>query len=224
MSRFVVIEGSDGTGKHTQAELLASYIRDELKLPVLELSFPRYDNPSATYITRYLNGEYGDKVHPDLASFLYAFDRWAARGEISGYLRDHPDGYVISDRYIGSNLGHQGGKIADPAARHRYFDEILDLEYNQFKIPRPDVNVVLTLPTDIAQANVDKKGKRNYTSKKRDLHEKDPNHLANANRCYIELCQRYPDEFIMIDCYNAESGKMKSIDTIHQAIVETLVN
>ena len=77
--RFIVIEGIDGTGKKTQFDLLVKFFRDDLKKSVLELDFPRYGEVSARYIERYLNGEYGQNVAPDLASMLYAFDRWQAK-------------------------------------------------------------------------------------------------------------------------------------------------
>jgi dTMP kinase len=222
MGKFIAIEGSDGTGKRTQSDLLVEYIKTTLKKPVLKLSFPRYDHISSRYISRYLNGEYGKDVHPDLASFLYAFDRWQSKDHIKKFTKAHPGGYIISDRYTGSNLAHQGGKIASAKKRQSFYEDILDLEYNQFKILRPDINFVMTLPEKIAQQNVDKKEARSYTDKKRDLHEADAKHLANANQSFKELCQLFPAEFVEIDCFDEQTNQMKSINEIHQSIINRL--
>ncbi|MCL2451384.1 hypothetical protein FWD20_00645 [Candidatus Saccharibacteria bacterium] len=222
MTRFIVIEGIDGTGKKTQFDLLVKYIRDKLKKPVLELDFPRYGEASARYVERYLNGEYGSDVAPDLASMLYAFDRWQAKPEIDAFVASHMDGYIVANRYVASNLAHQGGKIADAAKRHQFYEEQMDLEFNQFGILHPDRNFVLLLPEVIAQSNVDKKAARSYTAKTRDLHEQDTDHLKNAAAAYRELLKFYPDNFVAIDCWDAAAEKMRSIDDIQTEIRQHL--
>jgi dTMP kinase len=222
MTRFIAIEGIDGTGKTTQFDLLTKHIRDNLKKPVLELDFPRYGKPSARYVGRYLNGEYGRDIAPDLAAMLYAFDRWQAKPEIDAFVTANPDGYIISNRYVASNLAHQGGKIAEQAARHQFYDEQMDLEFNQFGIMRPDLSFVLLLPEKTAQENVDKKAARAYTAKKRDLHEDDDKHLQNAASAYHELVELYPREFVAIDCWDAGKGKMKSVEEIQKMIERKL--
>jgi dTMP kinase len=223
--RFIAIEGSDGTGKGTQTALLVEYIEKTLQKPVLKLSFPNYGSSSARFVSRYLNGEYGDnpsKIHPDLASFLYAFDRWQSKAKIENFLNDNPDGYVVTDRYVASNLAHQGSKIKDQAGRERFYSDILDLEYNQFAIPRPNLNIVFTLPEKIAQTNVDKKAAREYTAKKRDIHEADLAHLGSANSCFQELCALYSKDFAGIDCYDAKRKQMLEIEKIHRLVIELL--
>jgi dTMP kinase len=221
-SRFIAIEGVDGTGKKTQFDLLTKYIRDELKKPVLELDFPRYGEVSARYIERYLNGEYGRDVPPDLAAMLYAFDRWQAKPVVEKFRAEHPDGWIIANRYVASNLAHQGGKIADAKLRRQFYEEQIDLEFNQFAISRPDFSFVMLLPENIAQSNVDKKSTRSYTTKKRDIHEDDVNHLANATRSYRELCKLFPDKFIGVDCWNSRTDTMKSVDEIHGILTQKI--
>jgi len=220
--RFIAIEGIDGTGKKTQFDLLVKYVRHNLGKSVLELDFPRYGKASAMYVARYLNGAYGKDVAPDLASILFAFDRWQAKPEIDRFIAAHPDGWIISNRYVASNLAHQGGKIADQTARQKFYVEDMDLEFKQFGILKPDINFVLLLPEAAAQENVDKKAARNYTDKKRDIHEADRNHLHNAAAAFRELCEMYPKNFIGIDCWNSTTEKMLPIEQIHQKIVRLL--
>ena len=218
MTRFIAIEGIDGTGKATQFKLLTKYLRDELGKTVLELDFPRYGQVSARYVGRYLDGEYGRDVAPDLAAMLYAFDRWQAKPEIDAFAAANPDGLIVSNRYVASNLAHQGGKITDQAARQQFYQEQMDLEFNQFGIPRPTLSFVLLLPEKAAQENVDKKAARNYTDKKRDLHEEDRDHLHNAADAYRELVKLYPDEFVAVNCWDDAKKQMKTIGETQEEI------
>ena len=109
----------------------------------------------------------------------YAIDRFAAKSDIEAQLA-LPGGIVIADRYVASNLAHQGTKFSDPAERQNFYERMLTTEYEVLGIPRPSINIVLVMPTNLAQANVDKKELRSYTDKKRDIHEADASHLDRA--------------------------------------------
>ncbi|AHB42568.1 Thymidylate kinase [Candidatus Saccharibacteria bacterium RAAC3_TM7_1] len=220
MGRFIAIEGGDGSGKATQSKLLASYLREQGS-DVLEADFPRYGEASAYYVERYLNGAYGgpNDVPAELGALPFALDRFAAKEAIIKHLQK-PNAIVISNRYVASNLAHHGTKVSDPAERKAFYERIMLTEYGVFGIPRPDQNIVLVVPADLAQANVDKKEARSYTELKRDIHEADANHLELAKANYEELCTLYPDEFTAIDC--TENGQMRAIDDI-QSEIRTLV-
>lgn len=214
------IEGGDGSGKGTQAELTRSYIQDELKRPVLKESFPRYTKESARYVERYLNGKYGDgpdALPPEVAGMLFAVDRMAGTEEIATWLDENQDGIAVLDRYLGSNLAHQGAKILDTAERHAFYEELQSYEYNVLHMLKPDVNIVLLVPSLVAQQNVDQKNARDYTDKKRDIHEADAEYLDRVKACYEELCQLYPDQYRAITCVD-ESGAMRSREDIQQDI------
>ena len=218
--RFIVIEGGDGSGKATQAKLLKEYF-ESIKAPVIEISFPRYDKPSAYYVSKYLDGGYGSisQAHPDLASLAYALDRFSAKDDINNQLKT-PGGIVVCDRYVASNMAHQGAKFPDAKERHEFYERDMKTEYEIFGIPKPDINIVLNVATDIAQSNVDKKDARIYTTKKRDLHEADADHLEKAKANYEEICRLYPNEFTSIQCI--QDGKMRSIEDIHKDILAKL--
>ena len=216
MGRFIAIEGGDGSGKATQSKLLAEYLREQGS-DVLETDFPRYGEASAYYVERYLNGAYGgpDDVPAELGSLPFALDRYAAKKEIIEHLKK-PNSIVISNRYVASNLAHHGTKLSDPTERKAFYERTMTTEYEVLGIPRPDQNIVLIVPADLAQANVDKKDVRSYTSLKRDIHEADANHLELAKANYEELCGLYPDEFTAIKC--TENEKMRPIEAIQQDI------
>lgn len=217
MGVFIAIEGGDGSGKKTQAELLVAYLRDSLKKNVLTIAFPQHGQFSSYYADQYLNGRYGgiNDVHADLASLPYAFDRFAAAPEIRKVL-DDPNGIVIADRYVASNLAHQGSKFSDEKERHEYYERMMKTEYEVLGIPRPDVNIVLLVPSAIAQENIDKKDARNYTELTRDIHEQDSEHLDRSKANYEELTKLFSDEFKAIEC--TQNGAMRPIDEIQSDI------
>ena len=75
--KFVVIEGGDSAGKHTQAKLLVKHISQKKSKTEL-LSFPQYDTPFGELVAKYLRGEYGSlaEVPPEIPCLLYALDRY----------------------------------------------------------------------------------------------------------------------------------------------------
>jgi len=218
---LIAIEGGDGSGKGTQCILLKEFLEASGYTVGLE-SFPRHGHKSAYYTKQYLNGVYGpaDSVSGDLAGLAYAFDRFAAKDEMLRQLAG-PKSVVIADRYVSSNLAHQGTKFSDTAERHAFYERTMETEYEILGIPRPTINIILIMPTDLAQANVDKKEARSYTTKKRDIHEADASHLDRAKANYEELCQLYPDEFTAIQCVDT-SGEMRSIEDIQHEIRDIL--
>lgn len=216
MGRFIAIEGGDGSGKTTQADLLVEYLKSAGK-KVYRQKFPRYGLDSAYYVEQYLNGAYGqtDDVPADLGVLPYAIDRYAAGSEIRAILED-PEAVLICDRYMGSNLAHQGAKVPDAKVRQEFYKRTLKTEYDVLGIPQPDINIVLLVPAKIAQVNVDNRPDREYTDKKRDIHEADVGHLEKAKANYEELCRLYPEEFTAIDCMQGE--ELMPIDIIQDKI------
>lgn len=222
MGVFIAIEGGDGSGKGTQSKILAEYAKEVLKKNVFVISFPQHGEFSSYYADQYLNGAYGanDTIHPDLSSLPYALDRYAASKKIRKVLKDS-NGFVIADRYVASNLAHQGAKFSDEKERHRYYDRMMRTEYEVLGIPKPDINIILLVPSHVAQKNVDKKDTRSYTTMKRDILEADANHLELAKANYEELTRLYPDEFKAIDCME-DDKTMRTIEDIQKEI-QTLI-
>lgn len=217
MGQFIAIEGGDGSGKATQSKILAEYASAQ-GLDVYMISFPRYGNASAYYVEQYLNGNYGtnDTIAADLSALPFALDRFAARDDIAAHLA-RPNSLVIADRYMASNLAHQGAKIEDETTRHEFYTRTMHTEYDILGIPRPDLNIVLLLPSHVAQANVDKKSARSYTTLKRDILEADAGHLDKAKRGFEELCELYPQDFTAINCMSSDDT-LRPIEAIQDDI------
>ncbi|HSW98903.1 MAG TPA: FAD-dependent thymidylate synthase [Candidatus Saccharimonadales bacterium] len=216
---FIVIEGTDGSGKATQFELLCARLR-QAGYEVATFDFPQYSEPSSYFVKQYLNGEYGSagEVGPYTASLFYALDRYEAAPAIKKALDEGK--IVVSNRFTGSSMGHQGTKFRSPEERRGYFIWLDNLEFEMLQVPRPDISFVLRVPAEIAQAQVDKKQLRGYTDKKRDIHEADIEHLRKSVEVYDDLTQLFPKDFQRVDC--VRSGTLLDIDTIQNMLWEKI--
>jgi len=107
---FIVLDGTDGSGKTTQATLLVERLRKEGHM-VETADFPQYEQWSAAFAERYLRGEFGSalEVGAKRSSLFYALDRYAASFQIRSWLKEGK--IVISNRYVSANKGHQLGKL-----------------------------------------------------------------------------------------------------------------
>ena len=211
--KLIVIEGTDGSGKATQIELLArSLIKKGYKVKTAD--FPQYDKPSSYFVSKYLRGEYG-KVGPYKASLFFALDRYDKSFEIKKWLSGGH--IVISNRYVSANMGHQAGKIADLKERSVYLKWLQNLEYEIFDIPKPDLTILLAMPPEIGQELVNQKAKREYLKgAKRDIHEKDLKHLKDAFRAYLEVAKKY--KWVIVNCVSGE--KLNTREAIHEEILK----
>ena len=78
--KLIVLEGTDGAGKATQARLMAQHL-ERAGVSFRQVNFPRYGSPFAAPVERYLQGDLGKKpgdVSAYAASTLYAVDRYAS--------------------------------------------------------------------------------------------------------------------------------------------------
>jgi thymidylate kinase/thymidylate synthase ThyX len=214
---FIVIEGTDGSGKGTQFKLLVDKLEQE-GYKVASFDFPQYNNDSSYFVKQYLNGKYGsaEDTSPYTGSLFYALDRYEASFAINKALAEGK--IVLCNRFTGSNMAHQGTKFIHPEERRGYFIWLDNLEFEMLKIPRPTKNFVLRVPAQIAQNLVDKKDARDYTTKKRDIHEANIEHMRKSVEVYDDLCQLFPKDFERIDCIR--NDKLMSIDDIHKIIWE----
>lgn len=218
MGFFVALEGIDGSGKGTQAAVLAERARADGRT-VTTLSFPTYDgNPFADAIADYLNGAFGtaDEVHPELAALLYAADRFHARTRLVDAIAAHD--LVICDRYVASNAAHQGAKLQG-AERRRLLDWLDAVEYGEFGLPRPDVVVLLDTPVAVARTLVSRKGARDYTTLEADIHEADADHTSATREVYLELAER--ESWRVVSTATGD-GELRDIDAIADEIWESI--
>ncbi len=211
--KIIVIEGTDCSGKATQSKLLVERLNKE-GIKCISISFPCYDTPTG----RIVGGPYLGKpeicdsffesavnVDPKIACLYYAADRKYNIGKVLEYVND---GYiVILDRYVTSNLAHQGCKIEDKDERFYMYQWIDKLEYWLLELPKPDKTIFLHVPYDFAK---ELKQNRQFL----DEHEKSPEHLKNAERAYVELSELY--NWNKVEC--VKDNKLRTIDDINDEI------
>ncbi|MDA2936116.1 hypothetical protein MYX06_02780 [Patescibacteria group bacterium AH-259-L05] len=217
---FIVLEGTDGSGKTEQFKRLIKRLRSKGH-NVKTVDFPQYGLPSAHFVEQYLQGKYGSwkQVGPYKASVFYALDRFATASQIKKWISQ--EYIVLSNRYVASNLGHQGVKIKTKKARETFFHWVNNLEYNILSIPKPDINIFLHMPTKIAYDLIAQKGAREYLgNKKRDIHEQDITHLQAAENVYKEIVKLFPQDFKTIEC--VLNNKLLSIDEVAEKVWQTI--
>lgn len=214
--KLIVIEGTDGSGKATQAKLLYDRLTKEgYECKVLD--FPQYGEFSAAMVEAYLNGKFGSSkdVGPYRASIFYAIDRYAKSHDMQRWLKEGK--VLICNRYVTANVGHQGGKFQESKSLKEFIDWLYDLEYHIFGMPKPDMVIFLHMPPEIGQKLVEKKGHRDYVGgEKKDLHEADISHLKDAERAYIFAAKN--EGWNIIKC--SEKEEPLPIDSINAKIFE----
>ena len=218
MSKLIVIEGTDCSGKETQSKLLVESLTNQNKKAVY-LTFPNYNSPTGKIIGGpYLGKEEicksyfkegASHVDAKVASLYFAADRYYNLQQIIDYL--NKDYIVIMDRYVSSNMAHQGGKIKDKEKRYEMYQWLEKLEYELLGLIKPDITIFLHMPSEYT-----KDLKKNRISL--DEHEKDEEHLKQAELAYLELKDKY--NFITIDC--VENNKIKTIEEMHNEILNVI--
>lgn len=211
--KFIVIDGSDGTGKKTQHQLLLERLEQE-GIASHSVDFPRYGEPSAYFVERYLAGAYGaaDDVSAEKASVFYGLDRFAAAEEINNALENGK--IVVANRFTLSNMGHQGAKLADKSGRAKLYQWIDTFEHETLGVPRPDMNIILTIPHSVAQANIDRRSVSDNRAK--DIHEANDDFMRRSIEVYRELSELF-DTCREVKCEASETT-MKTPQKIHETI------
>lgn len=149
----IAIEGSDGAGKATQTEKLARHLSG-CGLRVGRVSFPRYkETPVGRMLAEFLKspramGYDFANAHPKLASRIYAQDRYESLKFINNLIAGND--VVIFDRYVESNLLHQGGKLRSDSEMAEFAKWLTGLEYEELCLPRPEITIYLDLPYTIS--------------------------------------------------------------------------
>ena len=218
--KIIVIEGTDSSGKATQSEKLLKRLNDE-GYHAIALSFPCYDTPTGKIVGGPLLGKpeigesyFGEEaltLDPKISCLYYAADRKYNMKKVDEYL--DKGYYVILDRYVTSNLAHQGGKILDKDERFYIYQWIDKLEYWLLDLPKPDITIFLHVPYDFSKELM--KNRKNL-----DVNEKSEDHLKNAEKAYIELSELY--NWSKIECI--KDNKLRSIDEISDDIYNIVIS
>lgn len=214
---LIVLEGLDGSGKATQAALLAKALEKRLG-KVRKVDFPDYGSPSSALVKMYLQGDFGREpgdVNPYAASTFYAVDRFASyrRGWRQDYLAGVP---ILADRYATANLIYQLVKLPEEEWEG-FIAWAEDFEYGKLGLPRPDMVLYLEMPVEVSQRLL--AGRYKAGGGEKDIHE---SHLAFLRDCgkaarFVAKSRGWE----VVHC--AEAGEALPIETIHQRVLEKVL-
>lgn len=194
---FITFEGIDGSGKDTQAKLLAKYFKNK------GYSVIRTREPGGTSI--------GEKIRKILLStkisrvdqraevLLFA----ASRAQIvSNIIKPalEKGKIVISSRYVDSSYAYQG------IARKMGLDRVIEINKWATQGLLPDITFFLDIPEELGLKRVDKS--RNI----RDKIEKDGEIFQKKVReGYYKLAKLFPERYRIIDANRNEDLIQKDI-------------
>lgn len=219
MGKLFVIDGTDGSGKQTQLAKLKERLNKE-GIEYKTVNFPNYDSPSSSLVKMYLAGEFGTDakmISPYIASTFYAADRYATfKKEYEEYYNN--GGIILADRYTTSNMVHQAGKIEDDVEREKFLNWLWDFEFNLYGLPIPTEVFFLNMPTEYAMKLMENRENKITHESKKDIHERDKNHLQDAYNEACKLAKKY--NWHEVNCI--ENEKIRSIEEIHEEIFDEL--
>jgi dTMP kinase len=201
---FITLEGGDGSGKSTQAELLATWLVDSGHTVL------RTREPGGTELgveLRELVLHRRGHIAPRAEALIYAADR---AHHIATKVRPAIErgDVVIQDRYLDSSVAYQGaGRVLDA-------DEIRNLSLWATEGFMPDLTILLDLDETVGRERLD--GARTkydrLESEQRDFH-------ARVRAGYLELASREPDRFLVLPA----TDTVESIAADIRARVEALL-
>ena len=215
MGKLFVIDGTDGSGKQTQLEALKKRLDNE-KIDYKTVSFPNYDNPSSSLVKMYLAGEFGTDakaISPYIASTFYAADRYAT---FKRYYEEYYNngGIILADRYTTANMVHQAGKIQDKEEREKFLNWLWDFEFNLYGLPVPTEVFFLNMPPEYSFKLMQNRENKITHEAKKDIHEKDTEHIKQAYNAACELTKQY--NWYEIKC--VKDGQIRTIQDINDEI------
>jgi dTMP kinase len=201
---FITLEGGDGSGKSTQAELLENW------LAAADRTVVRTREPGGTEFgtdVREIVLHSRGHISPRAEALLYAADR---AHHISTKVRPALDrgDIVIQDRYLDSSVAYQGaGRVLDAG-------EIRNLSLWAAEGLLPDLTILLDLDETAARARLD--GSR--TRFDRLENEKSEFH-ARVRAAFLELAAAEPQRFLVLDA----SQSAESLAALIRGAVEPLL-
>ena len=193
---FITFEGGDGSGKSTQAGLLAQWLTEQGRTVV------RTREPGGSEVgveIRNLVLHHRGHIDPRAEALLYAADRAQHIATVVRPALERGD-VVIQDRYFDSSVAYQGaGRVLDAK-------EIRDLSLWATESLLPDVTVLLDLDENVARTRLDAADKPfdRLENEKAEFH-------SRVRAGFLDLAKAEPKRFLVLDA-------TQPIDELAQAI------
>lgn len=212
--KLIIIEGTDGSGKQTQSNLLYENLKKEYNIK--KISFPNYESNASYPVKMYLAGEFGNNENISVfaSSILFSVDRYAS------FKKNWEDfynsgGIIISDRYTISNVIHQGNRINDEKKFMEYNEWLTDLEWNKMGMPKPDLIIFLDMPYKFSNRLIDSRPNKITGDSKKDILESDEEQKIRAYNISKKVIEIYKAK--VVDCI--KNGEIRTIDDIQNEIL-----
>ena len=221
MSKFIVLEGLDGSGKGTQIELLKEYLTS-LGKRVRVIDFPDYASDGSMLVRMYLDGKLGQSpadTNAYAASMFFAADRYVSyvTGWREDYLKD--DTYIIANRYTTANAYHQLSKMPE-SDWDSFLNWLWDFEFGKLGLPSPDRVILLDMPESVSSALV--RSRSAETGRKIDIHENDEGYLLACRRAANYTAQKCG--WTVIKCAGENDTVPYSREKIAHDIAESIAD
>ena len=179
---YIVIEGQDATGKSTQVELLADYLKKETDKPVITIHEPDGDLASAHILRELIkNKEYN--LEPLTHVLLFSAARLELWRKIAMPVLAQ-GGYVISARNWWSTLAYQG--YGQGVSRDKIIKITRQTMPDQYLHPEHSLILTLDEATRLARqtSRDDNSQKDTFESKSADFQQK-------VDRAYLKIAKDF---------------------------------
>ena len=214
MGSLIAIEGLDGSGKETQSALLCSSLEKGGR-SVVKISFPDYESRGSEPVKMYLEGKLGSSPGDTgayAASVLFASDRYISYKTKWQADYENKDSVIVANRYVTANAYHQMAKLPEEK-----WDDFLkwlwDLEFCRLGLPRPKGVIMLSLPTEVSAALIDKRCRE--TGAVKDIHECDADYLQACRKAALYSAKAL--SWTVVECSDGRGG-IKPAEEIHSLV------
>ncbi len=187
---FITFEGPDGSGKSTQARLLAERLKRE-GYPVLETV-----EPGGTQIGQQIRRILLDPANQELRAVPELLLMFAARAQnveqsILPALAEAK--IVVSDRFTDSSIAYQG------AARGLGWDTVLEVDRIACQGLVPDLTLCIDIDTETGLARAHSRNRSNADRREARIDEQAVEFHHKVREAYHELARREPQRVRVID-------------------------
>jgi dTMP kinase len=210
---MVAVEGIDRAGKTTQTTLLHDALVASGET-VTVLSFPRYETFFGRTIRELLDGRGATSaatVDPRSMSLWYALDRWQAFRSL-----DQSASVVLLNRSTLSNAVYQSARVPEAEAG-AVFDWVLELEFGQLGLPRPDLTVVLDVAPEVSRSRSHDGTAVDARAEAPDVYERSRDLLRRAREGYRTAGSRVPGVEVVTG--DGPDGVLLPIEEIHRRVL-----
>jgi dTMP kinase len=199
---FITFEGPDGSGKSTQARMLAERLRAE-GYDVLESVEPG-GTPIGQQIRSILLDPANQELRP-VAELLLMFacraqnvEEWILPALTRGRI-------VVSDRFTDSSIAYQG------AARGLGWETVLEVDRIACHGLVPDLTLCIDIDTETGLARAHSRNRRNDDRSEARIDEQSIEFHHKVRAAYHELARREPQRFRLIDGHGSQGAIAENV-------------